>query len=141
MPAVITSIAGSGVQGDDAIAYTEFGEPAARFYDNACEFVSEGDGRLQHSGMIAATVDFQVRATGQSSSNANDNFTGTGRGYGHLLDTEIFFPVEHSGRHVVRHIFSIYSYSAELKHSSTCLSEWIVLRLPPLLLPAGNSAR
>jgi len=91
--AEIALVAWSRVEGNDPIADPKIPYAPADFVNNAGEFVSEGHGQGEHSGMIAATVNLQIGATGEGSLNANDDFSRTGYGYREALKAHIFATV------------------------------------------------
>ena len=67
-------IAGGGVHRKNAVAESEFCYACAEFGDDPGELVAEDNGRLEHHGVIAAAVDFEVGSAGEGCANAEDNF-------------------------------------------------------------------
>jgi hypothetical protein len=85
MGAEETDVAGSGVEGYDAVAFAEGVDSGADFGDYAGELVTEGDRRLQHEGMVAAAVDLEISAAGKGCAYTNDQLSVRGAGDIYLL--------------------------------------------------------
>jgi hypothetical protein len=102
--AVVAVTAGSGVEGDDAIAGTKGGDAAADLMDGASELMSEGDWGLEHPGVIATAVDLEVCAAGKRGMDADDDFASPRLRHGNLLDTQVLPAVEDGGCHMRCHL-------------------------------------
>ena len=55
--------------------------------------MAEGHWQGKHAGVIAATVNLEIGATGKSSLDANNDFSRTGYGYREALKAHIFATV------------------------------------------------
>ena len=90
-----TDVAGCGVESDDAVADFEGGYSFAGLYDGSGDLVAEGNGRLQHFGVVAATVDFEIGTAGEGRADPEDQFAGGSLRDGNVLQSQVFLAVEH----------------------------------------------
>jgi hypothetical protein len=104
MAAVVAVSAGRGVQGDHAIAGTKRCDSAANLVDRASQLVSEGNGRLKHTRVIATAIDLKVCAAGECGMHADDDFASPRLRHGNLLNTQILTAVQDGGCHVRCHL-------------------------------------
>jgi hypothetical protein len=90
-----TDVAGGGVESDYAIANFEGGYAVTGLHDDSGDLVAEWNGGLQHPGMVAATVDFEIGTAGESRTDPEDQFAGGSVRDGNALQSQVFFAVEH----------------------------------------------
>ncbi len=67
-------VAGSGVEGDDAVAACEWRYSGPTSTTVPASFVAEGDGRLQHHGVVAAAIDLEIGAAGEGCADPDHQF-------------------------------------------------------------------
>jgi hypothetical protein len=91
--AEIALVAWSGVKSNDAVAGAEILYARTDFVNNPGEFVPEWHRQGEHAGVITATVNLEVGATGKSSLDANDDFSRTSNWYRKALKAHIFATV------------------------------------------------
>jgi hypothetical protein len=97
-----TSIARSGIHGEDAVAHCK---PCARshFRDHTRELMTEDDGRLEHHCVVPAAVDLEVRAAGEGRANPHDDLAGSSLRHVDTFHAQIVAAVQHRGQHGVGH--------------------------------------
>src|SRR5262249_41747563 len=75
----------------------------AHLGDDAGQFMTERDGRLQHHCVVATPVDLEVGPACQRSAYADYNLPSRCPGCRHALQTQIFLAVQYRRRHLRNH--------------------------------------
>jgi hypothetical protein len=93
-------VAGCGVERDDTVAGLEVADATTGFDHGTGKLVTEGDGWLEHHGVIAAAVDLEVRSTCERGTDAEDELAMACVRNGNLLKTKVFLAIENCGEHL-----------------------------------------
>ena len=101
--AVEAHLAGRGIERHHAHALLEAVHALADFLDYAGQFVAEERGRDDHAGVVAALIDLEIGAAGESDLDFDQHFALFHARDGHSFNLEIFFAVQDGGRHFSVH--------------------------------------
>ena len=91
--AVKAHLARGGVERDDAHALLEAVDAGADFFDDSGQFVAEKGGRDDHAGVVAALVDLEIGAAGESDLDFDEDLAIAYARDGYFFNFEIFFAV------------------------------------------------
>ncbi len=102
LPAPEAEVAGGGVQRHHAVSDVEAGHAGARFDDLSGELVAKGDWRLEHHGVVAAAIDFEVGAAGEGGADAKHELAPGSSRNGHTFHAQVLAAIEDSRQHRLR---------------------------------------
>jgi hypothetical protein len=96
-------LAGRGIRRDHSLTYLKVSDALANRDNIAGQFVPEHGGGHDHSRMIPATEDLDVRAARERNLYTDQDVVSTNRWNGYRLYLQVFFAIEHGSHHVAIH--------------------------------------
>jgi hypothetical protein len=105
-----TLVAGSGVQGDNAVAKDQGRHALSYTDDGSSELVTKETVYSEHLGVITAAIDFEVGSAGEGGANAQDKLSRASDRHRNAFDAQVFFAAKHGCCHLFGHhpIFSFF---------------------------------